>query len=899
MSMALKKLNEVLENVSGEENIEISIIDDLRELSQFIATTGQCLILASSAKKCATFLQDNKATLAKYHCKTILFTPKEIPAKTLIKFTKVGLTESILESSPPKTFLYKVKLLLRSIKTATAESDVETSIKATDSSLFLDGDVDDSKEKMHLHHTEETLLNLEMPEKKKSNLTLDLIAADAPEQTKSKQLEENIDNNWKSDTKKDNLILEAADSDDEDSKKSENEDSDIDMYYRGTNKKSNDFLLDADTNDFEKLKKLQSELEIEKETKKNSYADVLDEGSMKQKHLDAEEEIDQENHKPKSFDIDLDLRSEEKAKKEEEDNKNEDHPSKNKNSYFELEKKKKDDEVADDDLGGYMKGKLTGELSMAVTPPDDEEDKLNYDNSELEKNRKNKELHLGLATNKDNDDKKTDDASPLNDTHDGEVVKLDGNMTGDSGHVEQLQTRMTSKLTTSANSLSDASDKEISFLKKTTPIEDSDNKDPSLKKLNAESENISASSYNKLEEEKDFMRAKSLADNLSPLDKEAKSKKEAQDLEAIKRKNALGLEQENKESGKKQADEEIDNNMHLRSLNNGLEFNKDPNHVHTGKVDKINTYYGRGEANKLEAADGLPKKTESADYSITRSRGPDTFQAKGPDKTYGEVTIDYRKLKEEFDQFSFKNNSKDTKEASLSTKETSKEYDDGQSKVIDIDSKSLDFSITLLNAIWDNELKSKKLFSMISDELITKYHCYPLFYSYKLSDKKFNEIFNPFLEINDERKMPASMKQWWHEFKNTAPLEHYQSKSMTTWRCPEIIKDNLPWEDVELPSWAAQELKSKHVELIFPYFDGIDRMGMAVIFFPEGVNPKTTNGPLIILEMARTLFLDTIERYKVQPLALEEKNSSEAPRVEEKKNVLSFFGGLFGKKKTG
>jgi hypothetical protein len=130
MSEALKKLNEVLETISVDENVEISMIDDLKELSQFIATTGQCLILASNAKKCATFLQDNKIMLAKSHCKTILFTPKEIPAKTLVKFTKIGLTESILENSPPKTFLYKVKLLLRSIKTARPQEDAEKLVKS-------------------------------------------------------------------------------------------------------------------------------------------------------------------------------------------------------------------------------------------------------------------------------------------------------------------------------------------------------------------------------------------------------------------------------------------------------------------------------------------------------------------------------------------------------------------------------------------------------------------------------------------------------------------------------------------------------------------------------------------------------------------------------------------------
>ena len=130
MSEPLQKLNEVLQGIASDENMEISIVDDAKELAQFLGTSGQCLVAFSNAKKCATFLQENRFLLAKSHSKVILLTPKEIPAKTLIKFTKVGLTESILENSPPKTLLYKVKLLLRSIKTITPQLDKDQVVKS-------------------------------------------------------------------------------------------------------------------------------------------------------------------------------------------------------------------------------------------------------------------------------------------------------------------------------------------------------------------------------------------------------------------------------------------------------------------------------------------------------------------------------------------------------------------------------------------------------------------------------------------------------------------------------------------------------------------------------------------------------------------------------------------------
>ena len=57
MSLPLQKLVEVLESNAAEENFEISIVDDQKELMQFIGSSGQSLIIFSNAKKCASFLQ--------------------------------------------------------------------------------------------------------------------------------------------------------------------------------------------------------------------------------------------------------------------------------------------------------------------------------------------------------------------------------------------------------------------------------------------------------------------------------------------------------------------------------------------------------------------------------------------------------------------------------------------------------------------------------------------------------------------------------------------------------------------------------------------------------------------------------------------------------------------------
>jgi hypothetical protein len=117
---------------------------------------------------------------------------------------------------------------------------------------------------------------------------------------------------------------------------------------------------------------------------------------------------------------------------------------------------------------------------------------------------------------------------------------------------------------------------------------------------------------------------------------------------------------------------------------------------------------------------------------------------------------------------------------------------------------------------------------------------------------------------------------------------------MATWLCRAIKDKDSFWSDTELPSWAAQELTNKVVEYIYPYYDGLDRMGMAYLYFPEGIRPQNEKKIMILLELLRGIFLETIQRDKKQ----EEIQKTEA-EVQSKGGVMSLLGGFFSKKKTG
>jgi predicted DNA-binding antitoxin AbrB/MazE fold protein len=529
---------------------------------------------------------------------------------------------------------------------------------------------------------------------------------------------------------------------------------------------------------------------------------------------------------------------------------------------------------------------------------------MSYDNSEVDINKKNKSIELDLEAAKKEkylEEVSTTDKGP---DLDNEVDKIDTNMAGKEGQVDHIETMMISKNKKSeAKTETEKKSKDLNLQDPEVPTDEMafyDKENPFG--LGFSEEDDLKKDQDTTPEQEIALERRGLGFELESGAKKDKSEQNAQD--EIRKDNLASL-LDDSANGKKRNEANVkldENELNMRPLNKSdLKEGKERDLSHDGQVEKIDTFYRNSDSKKTEHDwDNLHKKNDSMTLDlIPKNRSADNTMARAL-KTQGEEVIDYRKLKEEFDLIDRGANTKDMHAGKTPNSADKKNYDEGSFKVIELDIKSLDFSITVVNAIYENDTKAKKIFAMIADELVSRYQCYPVFYTYKLHEKKFNEAFNSFAEIKDEQKISVSRKEWWDEYKKqTALFEHFQTKSMTTWKCSEVIIDGAPWEDVELPTWADQELRSRHVELIFPYFDGIDRMGMAVILFPEGINLHTANSVLTVLEMARTLFLDTIERYQVRPLSILVDPVEAIPQAEDKKGVLNFFGGLFGKRKAG
>ena len=904
MSEPLQKLHEVLNGISVDESIEISLIDDSLELNQFIGSSDQCLVLFSNAKKCAVFLQENRLELAKNHTKVILLSAKEIPTKTLSKFLKLGLTDSILETSPPKTLLYKIKLLLRSIRsTSLTPENKDQIIKNTNTDAPVA-----KKEENAQKESEENLNNLgeDRLKNKKKNGKQESVEEEGPLKGKSNYTEAAIDSNWASKRKKD--AEKNSDNGPEDLKTDSTNNKSEDLYYRGLTKKKSETELEEEKNRNKRitLKTVADDLGEKKRKNIDLQLDPADVDKDKSNYIEEEEgdlRLQKKNH---NFDLEEDepitknqqLSEIEKAEKQ-------------KKELEELEEiieeaKKRHAENASD-LAGHYKGKVS--KSEEEINNDFTDEKENYDNSE--KNKKNKNINLELIeTPLEKPQEMEDEEDNGKDPFEGQVDKINTNMTSDNGKADRINTLMHGqfeKNNQKDNTLDDSQNEDRDKENKKNEEDEDDKKDKDETKQNSKKDNNNKKGLDLTEEN---------ADLHSKSDLNLEDEKNSSDLN--KKELEVNLEDE-KNSRKKMAkielvDDDREDELAMNKNKNDLSLNRkndidldlennDKKKTHTGKVEKVDSFY-RGLDNKKNEQnwDNLNNKDQSTNYGNEkgpRSKNNDDQNTQKDDA--GETTIDYRKLKKEFDNISKNKTSREEEEEVLNKNKTNNlnnSEDSGTFKVIEIDARGFEFSIDIVNLIYQKDSKAIDFYKKISMELITQYKAFPLFYSYKTTTQQHTESFDSFNQF-DNSVISQELKEWWDHTKSDQELfKHYFEKSMTTWICrtiPDKSGNGHFWEDVELPSWANNELRDKKVEMVFPYFDGIERMGTAVLFFPEGVNSSKEKSIMVTLELLRTIFLDSIQRKnasKNEPL------STDHEKQEVKNNIVSMFSGLFKRNKA-
>jgi len=896
MSATLKKLSVIMEDISEEENIEISIIDDIKEATQFLNATAQCLMMFSDAKKCATFLQTNKQIILKNRSKVLLLVPKELPEKTFSKFVKIGLTESILDTTAPKTLVYKVKLMLKSIKTARKQIDYKNELKSNEN---FSQEIETQATYKSSDENVTDVLKEELEKSKSKSNSEDEFGFNNGKLKSNKSEEEVTETHWKTERSKYNDLVEDVT---DINKINGGGPSEIEAYMKGKSKK-NTFELELEESEAA-IKKSNYDLEDNLIPKKKKQFNL---GLGPESAEDRDNGFQEKKKKEEA--------EEEKEKEKEEEDENKLRPGKKKKNLF-LE--------VEEEQNTTIKLELTEEEKKA---------KLKLELEELDVLIANAKKRLALELVKEDEDKKSNvvldieeaAGSDFNDDIEDELTKkktksksfdldlIDGPKESKFQEEEEEEEEEEEVVTKQARKPKLALDLEDEIkkkhkMKKDYELQLKEDEDEDENENENENENLDDFALESKKEKRldlDFLDEDNVNTNAF-IEEENPDKDNASDLKAPELEaqdhtdtklefsavdenthdSDLEDESDGKSFKKKSLDDLVDQERKARRIKKKELELEDPD--------------AQKEEKKVEQNWGNLNLKNSTNLQLEKgNNNKDLFLEKSGKTSPGEITIDYRLLRQEFNEGLASEQLSDLDEDPLNTSTASTADEDGSFKVILPDARGFDFGINIINLLYQKDANPEDFFKMVAEELITKYNGHAIFYSYKPIAHEHTIAFDSFQHYG-QRLVSDELKQWAADTKlEDNKMADYFSKSIPTWLCREIADksgtDGKYWENVELPQWAANELTSKKVELIFPYYDGVDRMGVAILYFPYGLSVGIEKPLFTVLEMLRTLFLDNIQRQSVRGNESAE-NSNDSNK---KSKILSIFSGLFNRKKAG
>ncbi len=911
MSPTLQKLHGVLEGIIVEENVEIIISDNLKEMHHLLSMGGQYLTLTSDVKICLTFLQENKATIVSSKSKVLLLTPKEIPFKILDKFFKLGLTENILDSLPPKTLLYKIKLLLKSIKVTDLNRENDDRHEVVVKSM-IDTAEPSKTEKNKIGKQEKSEPLEEAPKReRKKDVQLDIEPGmDYLSTNKNKKTyqEENIDTSWKNSKP---LSGEAGSTDSSGNGEMTGsfQTEEIDNYFRGKLAQHDNKEFE-ESDDTEKVKKLNSlEDENSKKKRKDSVElDIIDNSKNSQKGQlgNSDENEDNSSH--------LKLKTLGPLGPGPDEDDKEESPYKH-NKLTEEEKKRKNygsllltdkDDSADkgrrsnfkeEDLGGHMKGKLNTSLDLESDESDDsDEAKKRYEKEEKERK---KPFELDIESSGDDKPKSAQASS-----EDGDEDKKNRI---DLGPRDEIDDILRGKINNSGKEKNDHDRKSNNInldlvdsdndKRRNQDFESEDSEKPSwtnsLSVDEDDSEKAARDYLNKKESEEDKKKRSNLELDLIDNSKDDENKQD-KDLENYEKDHSFlkGKISNEKEKNSKR------NLLQLKQVAKDLEHKKldlteldlvdnENSKKQSGKTDQMDGFLrGKSLAKKEHDWDIHNKKNNQAHLDIEHTPEKEIKPDQNRRKETSEITIDYRKLRKEFNEISkpeYKSSIHYEKDESSNDEEEFYRF-----KVIEHKANGFDFAISIINQLYNSDVNPLIILKSVAEKILKEEQGFTVFYNFQNYNKQHNESFNSF---NEFEKL---YNEHWNNFSaNASDLEFLFNKSMSTWICRQIKDRDTFWYDTELPSWAAQELRDKSVEFVYPYYDGLDRMGMAFIFFPFGIKTTSEKKLIILLELVRGVFLNSIQRERPEEI------KKEVDKNDQSNKVLNLFGGLFSNKKAG
>ena len=934
LSDTLKKLKEVLEENSEAEGIEIFDVETVEEASQLIPTIGQAVLLTSSPKTCAVTLQSNRKYIKKLQTKTLLLTPKAIPRKTLDKFMKVGLTECIVEPVNPKTLLYKVRLQLRSISAGDSGEDGELSKKFGDES-----NSEDQQDNKKLRAEKGVILDDEdsLDNKKEKKKVEEETLEDYSKPVRKNTEENVIDGFYRGKNKKPDLYNEEEAQEKE--KKGYKEEA-IEGHYKGKLEKGEQpEEEEAATKEKLELPIMDDDLEaLKREVNLEAEQDF---NKVQRKQMQIEEAEAENKTAQPSLDI----------TEEKEDKTIEKQPEDLGGHYKGEMKKGLDIDIEDEDelkqarenpeIDLYQKSKTS---QLNVEQDEEEKEFLDQNEEEQEDYTPKKKAKLDLEDSPEEELTKTS-LDIIEEAEDREVHK-------EGPDYEKVESMDSPSLQIEDDEAKDhkekrAADQMDGHLKgekaQTLAVEEDD-----LYKEDKEEQAEEAHAPKKDSVSLDLYEEESDKDAIKP------EKEYPNDPDPLNQQASLDIEED--EFGRKKKDQtqqELDRESHRSQYEEDqgpgfgkghsahTENKKDRHNKSNARADQIKTHYSNRES--------IKHNDDNWDSNWDKA-GKDNQEFKPLEKKneisyekddLGEQTIDYAQLKKELEGIDYDREIKKKKDigefdqiaqvktytktildpnGALDTIEfeeidASKSEEQESHQVYLPESKGIETVIEVLN--FYNLMSPQEQSTSLAARQKVEFQSIYNYITFKVNDLFHGDLTLYFVNkegqlelghlgiltrllgpkpkepLEEDAMDKKDFKLMKKEFKEE--MEKYNRDSieiMSQWKSQWEIR--LPdWKSYQTPSWRDHTFVEENNEFIFPFYEGVSLLGLAVFTPYEGF-PESKAGPLeVALESVRAPMLTEYHEMKGQGKQRErsltqlEKNNS--------KKKKGFFGKLWGK----
>ncbi|MBT3585724.1 MAG: hypothetical protein HN509_12540, partial [Halobacteriovoraceae bacterium] len=342
--------------------------------------------------------------------------------------------------------------------------------------------------------------------------------------------------------------------------------------------------------------------------------------------------------------------------------------------------------------------------------------------------------------------------------------------------------------------------------------------------------------------------------------------------------------------------DESDGHMRSKKLSAVEEEEKKKRKRVNARADKIETHYSskKGIKHGDQNWDGL---AQEADWDEQPEEKLEEFEKEliYEQKDLGEQTIDYKKIKADFDTIKYEKlddkikivetedgpvkkktrfvkkkviNSLWEDEDILFEELIEDDEDEYIPPVFEPNSCGLEFAIEALNMCYDDQLEDVDFFKYIAETVLNEKDGLSAFYFYESKSKMFYDGYIGHLELETDDPDDEKEEAW-----------------------EELSEENLAkWQESTLPVWKDATFQEEENEFIYPFFEGQNNMGFAVVHFENQISQDDAKFIEVLLESARGIYLTNSHAAGGKGVYGEKKKKETA------KLSKGLMGSLFGRK---